>query len=111
MKWALKGEPLQVYGNGSQTRCFCNVSDTVRALIALAECDESVGEIVNVGFDNQAVPNHGRVAVLLTVIKVRTHLVVAGRLPNRGPVGGLKHVEIIMDGGRPGSGRHRVARV
>src|SRR5947208_10780739 len=32
---ALKGEPLQVYGDGSQTRCFCHVSDVVEALVKL----------------------------------------------------------------------------
>jgi len=51
VQWALRGEPLQVYGDGTQTRCFCNVADTVRALIALVWCDEAIGEIVNVGSD------------------------------------------------------------
>lgn len=51
VQWAIAGEHLQVYGTGFQTRCFCNVKDTVRALIALAECKEAVGEIMNVGSD------------------------------------------------------------
>jgi UDP-glucose 4-epimerase len=46
---ALDGEPLLVYGTGKQTRCFCHVSDTVRALRALAGCDEAVGKVFNVG--------------------------------------------------------------
>lgn len=46
---ALKGEPLLVYGDGEQSRCFCHVFDTVRALRGLADCDEAVGEIVNIG--------------------------------------------------------------
>jgi UDP-glucose 4-epimerase len=46
---ALAGEPLLVYGSGTQTRCFCHVSDTVRALRALVGCDEAVGKVFNVG--------------------------------------------------------------
>jgi UDP-glucose 4-epimerase len=46
---ALAGRPLEVYGDGTQTRCFCHVSDTVRALRALAEEPRAVGEIYNVG--------------------------------------------------------------
>jgi len=46
---------LQVYGDGQQERCFCDVEDTVKALIALAECDESIGEIVNVGSADEPV--------------------------------------------------------
>lgn len=46
---ALRGEPLTVYGSGEQTRCFCNVRDTVRAVTALAQSPAAVGEIFNVG--------------------------------------------------------------
>jgi UDP-glucose 4-epimerase len=46
---ALSGEPVTVYGDGSQSRCFCNVSDVVRALVGLIESPEAVGEIFNVG--------------------------------------------------------------
>jgi UDP-glucose 4-epimerase len=46
---ALAGEPLTVYGSGQQTRCFCNVRDTVRAVVQLAEAPRAVGEIYNVG--------------------------------------------------------------
>ena len=46
---ALAGKPLTVYGTGEQTRCFCNVKDTVRAVAALAARPEAVGEIYNVG--------------------------------------------------------------
>ncbi len=49
VKWALAGEPIQVYGEGSQTRCFANVSDVVRAISGLAELDTAVGEVFNVG--------------------------------------------------------------
>jgi len=46
---ALAGEPLTVFGDGRQSRCFLYVGDAVRALTALAECPEAVGEVFNVG--------------------------------------------------------------
>ena len=46
---ARKGLPLQVFGTGSQTRCFCHVSDTVRALEALSLRDDASGNIFNIG--------------------------------------------------------------
>jgi UDP-glucose 4-epimerase len=46
---ALNGEPIQVYGDGVQTRCFCHVADTVRALVALSETDAAVGKVFNIG--------------------------------------------------------------
>jgi UDP-glucose 4-epimerase len=46
---ALAGNPLEVYGDGSQTRCFCHVGDSVGALKALAEDPATAGEIFNVG--------------------------------------------------------------
>ena len=49
VKAALAGQPLKVYGSGEQSRCFCHVSDTVRALVALADCPESIGNIYNIG--------------------------------------------------------------
>ncbi|MBT3279598.1 MAG: NAD-dependent epimerase/dehydratase family protein [Phycisphaerales bacterium] len=49
--WALAGKPLEVYGRGEQTRCFCHVGDTVEALARLLANDEAAGEVVNVGAD------------------------------------------------------------
>jgi UDP-glucose 4-epimerase len=46
---ALAGKPLTVYGDGKQSRCFCDVSDVVRALIALAECPDTEGQLFNIG--------------------------------------------------------------
>jgi len=48
-RWALANEPLEIYGTGSQSRCFCNVADVVGALINLADCDDAVGEVINIG--------------------------------------------------------------
>jgi UDP-glucose 4-epimerase len=46
---ALAGRPLQVHGDGTQTRCFCHVSDTVRALKGLMDEPATAGQIFNVG--------------------------------------------------------------
>jgi len=50
---ALAGGPITVYGDGSQTRAFCHVADTVRALIGLAGDERAVGGIFNVGSDQE----------------------------------------------------------
>ena len=46
---ALKNEPLTVYGDGEQSRCFCHVADVVRALMLLLDNKESIGNIYNIG--------------------------------------------------------------
>jgi UDP-glucose 4-epimerase len=46
---ALAGEPLEIHGDGSQTRSFCHVQDTIRALKGLVEADGLSGEVFNVG--------------------------------------------------------------
>ena len=46
---ALTGEPLSVYGDGSQTRSFCHVSDMVRGLMLAMNSREAGGEVINVG--------------------------------------------------------------
>jgi UDP-glucose 4-epimerase len=46
---ALAGRTIEVHGDGSQTRCFCHVQDTIRALAALMEDTSTSGEIFNVG--------------------------------------------------------------
>lgn len=46
---AIAGQPLTVYGNGRQTRCFGYVGDVVKALLALMERPESAGEVFNIG--------------------------------------------------------------
>ena len=46
---ALKNLPLRVYGTGKQTRCFCHVFDTIRALRLLMEREDIAGRIFNIG--------------------------------------------------------------
>jgi UDP-glucose 4-epimerase len=46
---ALRGEPLTVYGDGQQSRCFLHVHDAVEAILALADTPRAVGEVFNIG--------------------------------------------------------------
>jgi UDP-glucose 4-epimerase len=46
---ALRNEPLIVFGNGDQTRCFCHVNDTIEALVRLQNTPAAVGEVINIG--------------------------------------------------------------
>ena len=50
---ALKNEPLSVYGSGDQIRCFCHVDDAVRALLLVMDSEKAVGEVFNVGNNQQ----------------------------------------------------------
>jgi UDP-glucose 4-epimerase len=49
VRQALLGEDLTVYGNGTQTRCFTHVADTVKALLLLYDEQEAAGSVFNVG--------------------------------------------------------------
>ena len=50
---ALAGRPLTVFGDGTQRRCFCHVSDVVRALADLMEHDGVYGEVFNIGSQDE----------------------------------------------------------
>ena len=54
---ALKGEPLQVYGDGTQTRCFCHVADVAAAIATLIETPEARGDVFNLGSDEEVSMN------------------------------------------------------
>ena len=60
---ALKNEPLSVYGSGDQIRCFCHVDDAIRALLLVMDSDKSVGEVFNVG-------NNQQVSIMELALKV-----------------------------------------
>jgi UDP-glucose 4-epimerase len=48
---ALANEPITIYGDGNQTRCFAHVYDVVDAVIAVAFADNTVGKVINIGND------------------------------------------------------------
>jgi UDP-glucose 4-epimerase len=50
---ALKNAPIQVYGDGKQTRCFCHVSDVVGACAALIDKPQAIGQVFNLGSDQE----------------------------------------------------------
>ena len=50
---ALRNEPICVFGTGTQSRCFADVRDVVRALAGLVFCDRAVGEVFNLGNDQE----------------------------------------------------------
>ena len=50
---ALAGEPITVFGDGSQSHSFADVADVVRALVGLATAPQAVGEVFNVGNDQE----------------------------------------------------------
>ena len=50
---ALRNEPIEIYGTGQQTRCFCCVLDVVRALAALMACPAAIGRVYNLGSDRE----------------------------------------------------------
>ena len=65
---ALSGRPITVYGSGAQSRCFCDVRDTVEALLRLVANDHAVGEVVNIGTNREVT-----VTALAEIVKARTN--------------------------------------
>lgn len=53
VRQALAGRPITVYGDGKQTRCFGYVGDVVGALIKLMDHEESVGQVFNIGSNEE----------------------------------------------------------
>ena len=53
VRQALEGSPITVFGTGRQSRCFCDVRDTVEAILRLMSTDAAVGEVVNIGSDEE----------------------------------------------------------
>ena len=49
VRQALRGEPITVYGDGTQSRCFTHVDDSADAILRLLDCDEAIGRPFNIG--------------------------------------------------------------
>src|SRR5207244_3790209 len=67
VKQALAGKPITVYGDGTQTRCFGYVGDIVGALIKLMDHPAAVGQVFNIGSNEEVT-----IAELAEVVKVAT---------------------------------------
>ncbi|MEM7128932.1 MAG: NAD-dependent epimerase/dehydratase family protein [Chloroflexota bacterium] len=58
VRQALRAEPITVFGDGEQSRCFCHVHDTVRALVALLDSpDKTAGQVYNIGSSHEITIN------------------------------------------------------
>ena len=51
VQFALNNEPITIYGNGEQTRCFGHVLDAVEAVVRIAFADNTIGKVINIGND------------------------------------------------------------
>ena len=63
---ALRGEPIQVFGTGKQSRCFGHVRESVEAVLRLIETPAAIGEVVNLGSDREV--TIGRLAEMVREI-------------------------------------------
>lgn len=68
IRQAMQGEPITVYGDGKQSRSFCDVRDSIQALDALVHHPKTKGEIINVGNDREI-----SMLDLAHLVKARTH--------------------------------------
>jgi len=50
---ALQGIPLTVYGDGTQTRCFCHVQDVIQAIYKVSQEEKAIGQVYNIGTDEE----------------------------------------------------------
>ena len=60
---ALKNEPVSVYGSGDQIRCFCHVTDAVKALLLVMDSDKAIGQVFNIG-------NNSQISIMELALKV-----------------------------------------
>jgi len=51
VQFALNNEPITIYGNGEQTRCFGHVLDAVDAVVRIAFAENTIGKVINIGND------------------------------------------------------------
>jgi UDP-glucose 4-epimerase len=67
VRQALAGQPITVYGDGTQSRCFCHVADVTDALVKLMDHPDAVGEVFNIGSTEEV-----SIAELAEMVKVLT---------------------------------------
>ena len=53
VRQALEGAPITIFGTGRQSRCFCDVRDTIEAVLRLIAKQNAIGEVVNIGSDEE----------------------------------------------------------
>ena len=85
VRQAVSGEPLTIYGDGRQTRCFCHVSDVVAALVQLLDHPDAVGEVYNVGSQEE-----------ISILELATRIVV--QTASRSPIQLIPYAEAFTEG-------------
>lgn len=65
---ALEGAPITIYGSGQQSRCFCDVRDSVEAITRLIATERAVGQVVNIGHTEEVT-----IETLARMVKERAH--------------------------------------
>jgi UDP-glucose 4-epimerase len=53
VRQAIEGNPITIFGDGKQSRCFCHVADVVKAILKLVETPSAVGEVFNIGSSDE----------------------------------------------------------
>ena len=82
---ALAGQPMTIYGDGSQTRSLCHVSDTVRGLLALVDHQDTIDYPVNIGNPDEITIKDLALEISALVAPGREPLIQYGPLPNGEP--------------------------
>ncbi|MGA8768754.1 MAG: GDP-mannose 4,6-dehydratase [Candidatus Acidiferrales bacterium] len=67
VRQALDGSPITIFGTGQQSRCFCDVRDTIESILRLIANESAIGEVVNIGSDEEI-----SIEGLARVVKQRT---------------------------------------
>jgi UDP-glucose 4-epimerase len=78
-----KGQPLTVFGDGQQTRCFLHVADAIEAILALSDCDEAIGQVFNIGSTEEIeIRDLAKMVLRIAMIKIGNKR--TGRTPTNG---------------------------
>lgn len=66
VRWALQNKPIQVYGDGEQSRCFANVFDVIEGIHGLMASEDTIGQVFNIGSSEE-------VSILQLAERVKDH--------------------------------------
>jgi len=71
---ALAGEPIEVYGSGDQSRCFCHVADAVAGLLSVIDSESTVGDVFNIG-NNHEISIRGLAELVISRLNSQSEVV------------------------------------
>jgi UDP-glucose 4-epimerase len=71
---ALAGEPIEVYGSGDQSRCFCHVADAVAGLLSVIDSDSTLGDVFNIG-NNHEISIRGLAELVISRLNSKSEIV------------------------------------